>query len=475
MTPDRSRRILLSRGAATSRGSALARARVTAGAAHAQPPAEILQRPRIGAVSVHRPARAAKGLVILLGDSGPDRARLSGLLLDLSYLVAEVDSQSYATHLEAGASPCAAPGEDLRSLAARLAKRLPADSRRPLLLGLGDGAAFAYAALAQSSPDAFHAAIGVDFCPHLALRLALCQTGALSRPGAVTPSGQEIEPATGLSTSYFAFQEADPPHCDAAQVAAFMAHADNMKVSTTPTRGGDLTPLLPDLEALLQWLDPSIEDQVTGQGEVGDIALQEAPAADARDERMAVMLSGDGGWAALDRGVAAELNRRGISVVGWDSLRYFWKRRSPEEAARDLARVLEHYLAAWHKRRVVLVGYSFGADVLPFLVTRLPPAVLAKIERVVFLGLGPTATFEFHLSEWLGTSDTQDSRPVAEEIRRLPRDTRFVCLYGADEADQSACPGLTSFGVSVHALPGDHHFADDYARIAEKLLEENGA
>jgi type IV secretory pathway VirJ component len=34
--------------------------------------------------------------------------------------------------------------------------------------------------------------------------------------------------------------------------------------------------------------------------------------------------------------------------------------------------VIRQYLAAWNKSRVLLVGYSFGADTLPFIVNRLP-------------------------------------------------------------------------------------------------------
>ncbi len=42
----------------------------------------------------------------------------------------------------------------------------------------------------------------------------------------------------------------------------------------------------------------------------------------------AVILSGDGGWAGLDKKVAAALAAQGIDVVGIDSLRYFWSERT---------------------------------------------------------------------------------------------------------------------------------------------------
>ena len=64
----------------------------------------------------------------------------------------------------------------------------------------------------------------------------------------------------------------------------------------------------------------------------------------------------------------------GIPVVGLDSLRYFWKARTPASAAADIDRALRYYLAHWKKQRALLVGYSQGANVLPFIVNRLPQA-----------------------------------------------------------------------------------------------------
>jgi type IV secretory pathway VirJ component len=88
---------------------------------------------------------------------------------------------------------------------------------------------------------------------------------------------------------------------------------------------------------------------------------------------------------------------------------------------------------------------------------------------VVLAGLGPRATFEFHLTDWL--SDTAAvGLPVADEIRRMPA-VRTICIYGSDEGSASACPGLKNTAVLLRELPGDHHFNDDYARVAEAALD----
>src|SRR5262245_32813793 len=102
-------------------------------------------------------------------------------------------------------------------------------------------------------------------------------------------------------------------------------------------------------------------------GRLAQLPLTTVPAAGGGDT-LAVFYSGDGGWAAADKGMAEALVRAGIPVVGVNSFNYFLVRRTPEGAAADLTLVLRHYLAAWGKSRIVLGGYSFGAGALPLIV-----------------------------------------------------------------------------------------------------------
>jgi len=44
------------------------------------------------------------------------------------------------------------------------------------------------------------------------------------------------------------------------------------------------------------------------------------------------------------------------------------------------------YGKAWNRDRFVLIGYSLGADVLPFLASRLPRGQLDRVSALVLLG-----------------------------------------------------------------------------------------
>ncbi len=202
-------------------------------------------------------------------------------------------------------------------------------------------------------------------------------------------------------------------------------------------------------------------------GAVADLPLVEMPARGSGrfSDTFAVFVSGDGGWAGLDEAVARVLARRGIPVVGFDSLRYFWSARTPRSFAADLQRVIEFYAPHWQRGHVILLGYSQGADVLPFAVNRFSGAVRSRIQRLVLIGLGTRAAFEFHLASWMGFD--VGHRPILPEVRRLDV-APVLCLYGDDD-DESICPEAPST-IVVRRLAGGHHFDGDYDALAKAVL-----
>jgi len=183
---------------------------------------------------------------------------------------------------------------------------------------------------------------------------------------------------------------------------------------------------------------------------------------------LAVVISGDGGWASIDKQIGESLAAAGVPVVGLNSLHYFWKARTPEQASADLTRILRHYLSAWHASDVVLVGYSRGADVLPFMTARLPEDLRGRVRLVALVGLSRRAGFEFHFAD-LFRGENRTDRPTVPEIQRL-RGIRLLCVYGADEED-SACRDLPrNLAVEVE-LPGGHHFGGAYRAVAGRILQ----
>jgi type IV secretory pathway VirJ component len=199
-----------------------------------------------------------------------------------------------------------------------------------------------------------------------------------------------------------------------------------------------------------------------------DIPVIELPAPQP-SQTIAVFLSGDGGWAGIDKAVAGALQKRGISVIGINSLKYFWRTRTPDGTADDIGSVIRHYLAAWHADSVVLVGYSRGAGIAPFVANRLAPDVRSRLHLVALLGAEHTASFTFHVTDWFGGGSSKTDPPVMPEIVRFSS-MPLICFYGAEETD-TLCPELKAPHTIVK-LGGGHHFDGDLSVIGDRIFEE---
>jgi type IV secretory pathway VirJ component len=201
---------------------------------------------------------------------------------------------------------------------------------------------------------------------------------------------------------------------------------------------------------------------------LGDLPVVEVPARPGvpQSDEFAIVMSGDGGWAGIDQDIAAALTAAGIPVVGLDSLRYYWTARTPEGLAADTDKLIRYYLTHFNKKRVLLIGYSQGADVLPFAVNRLPAATRANVALAAILGMSEHALFEFHVSSWISDSNSGPATlPEVDRITGMP----VLCIYGADESD-SLCPKLDPHKIIVVKVKGGHHFDGDYAGLAQHIL-----
>ncbi|MBL8251161.1 MAG: virulence factor family protein [Candidatus Competibacter sp.] len=447
-------------------------AALVAAGARAEPVEETLEDAKFGKLAVYRATDDPKGVLLFASGAGGWNADLSAAAKEmaaLDYVVAAINSEDYLNRLERSEAACVDLAADFGQLNRALEQRYPIATPQPaVLLGYGVGATLGYAALAQAPAERFHAAVAVDFCPELPLRKPLCQ-GSANLATAAGPENKSVllKSVARLPTTWFVFQNRPACAAEAAE-SALKAVPQARLTAVSGTEG--VKAWMPQVSALLQWLDPGIAQQVQPDASATGVPLIEVPAmAGPERPQLAVMLSGDGGWALLDRAVTAELAKNGLPTVGVDSLSYFWKARQPDELALDLERVLRHYLTLWKKSRLVLLGYSFGADVLPAAINRLPQELRDRIDLVAFLGLSDYASFEFNLTDWISDRPDKEDRPVRPELEKMSGLKR-LCVYGAEEEDAS-CPKLTDLGVIADKMPGDHHFDEDYQGVAQHILD----
>jgi type IV secretory pathway VirJ component len=306
---------------------------------------------------------------------------------------------------------------------------------KPALIGFGSAGSYLRLLLAQAPAGIFSAGISIHDQDSVLLPAALCgaveqqaiwksATVPVSIPATINSVTPWVNWSSGLQAWLFVLEK--------------MVHFQTPALSATASDTSDL---------------PLVE-----------LPQKQGGAAD----YFVVIISGDGGWANIDKDIADALGEKGIAVVGWNSLRYFWEAKSPDVMSADLARVIRYYKQNWGKSRVVMVGFSLGADVLPFMVSHLPVDVQQAVIGLVLLSPSQDVDFQFHVSDWL-ENDGGDPNPLLPEMTKISQ-IPVLCVYG-EEDNETLCQQLSEGeGKHIVRLPGDHHFDGDYDAVTQLLL-----
>ena len=115
---------------------------------------------------------------------------------------------------------------------------------------------------------------------------------------------------------------------------------------------------------------------------------------------------------------------------------------------------------------VLILGYSFGADVFPFAWPHLGRDLQERIGLVALLGPGRTTGFSVSVKGWLGLGG---AHAVVPQIAAMPP-AKVFCLYGSAEKEPG-CADASLSAVRRLRLEGGHHFDGDYPGIARRILE----
>lgn len=413
----------------------------------------------IAEVPVVAPGDEPTAIVALISDMDgwtPARAAEADALADEGAMVIGVDLPKWLAGLAKETEDCTFLPGDVEEWGRLAGKKLGLRTYRfPALLGVGRGGDVAYAALSQAPANMFKGAVSIGFTGAVPLTKRLCDG-----PKTQTRVGDELaigpDPLNGLQGEWRVLTDGPAPEA----TKDFVAALPTADVVVQP-KGADMAAAARDAALDVGGGDPDAVNALP-------LVLYEPKAQPTKG--LVVIYAGDGGWRDLDKTLAEELQGRGYGIVGVDTLRYFWNEKTPREMSDDLEAILGRYAPAWKAPNVLLAGYSFGADVIPFAWSRLSKSARDSVRLVALLGLSKTADFELSVSGWLGMkSGTHD---VLKAAAALPMD-RVLCIYGKDElqgADDDVACASDVFPASARLEePGGHHFDENYEALAGRL------
>ncbi len=418
--------------------------------------------------------------VLLLSEGAWDAKmdRAARTMADMDATVVGIDTARLIAPLRERAEGCFYQAWEFEGLSKIVQKTLGFKGYHlPVLAGFGEGAAVAYATFAQAPKETFAGAITLGFSPRLALGKPFCAANGYAFDNATGQvPGVVMKPVERPFGALVLLQGAKDETFSPDQARVFASKVPGARVVALD--GAGQGPAEPGLwrAAFLESLNAMAPANASGgkhaaQADASDLPLVEVPARHP-GKTLCVIVTGDGGWAGIDQQIGAILADHGVSVIGFNSLKYFWNKREADEMARDLERTLTHYAAKWGAERFIVVGYSIGADVLPFMAGRMSAPTREKLALVAMLGPGTHTEFEFRLSNWLTEENRPEGHAMIPEMPKL--DKTPVLLVCGSEEEGTLCQNYQAPNVKNLILPGGHHFNKEYEQIALAILRGAG-
>lgn len=202
-------------------------------------------------------------------------------------------------------------------------------------------------------------------------------------------------------------------------------------------------------------------------GGLDDFPVKAFPASKKQDILL-IYFTGDGGWNNFSQDLVGKIKSEDYPIVVFDSRKYFWSAKTPDKFAADVELIMDYYMDSWKINKVVVVGYSFGADAAAFLPTRLKPKAASHLISMVLLSPSYSSDFEVKLADLIGSSTRVERKYNVQEV--LTNCTMPVmCIFGEDEDLYLKESLIKSGKVKVREIPGSHRY-DNNVELLTKLI-----
>jgi type IV secretory pathway VirJ component len=177
-----------------------------------------------------------------------------------------------------------------------------------------------------------------------------------------------------------------------------------------------------------------------------------------------ILLTGNGGWRELVQSITRYLNSKNVSVLAINTKQYLLSEKKPVQIACDLEALMDRYNIKWGHDTVVFIGYSMGAEILPFAVNCMGETYREKLQDLILIGPWQKATFKVKLADYF--YEVNKGADIYAELKKMKKiNTYIIC----DDNDISICHKNLDGVVDHDMLAGGHHFGGDYITLAKMI------
>ena len=431
---------------------------------------------KFGKVMLYKPETTASQVVLFISGDGGWKSGVVDMARRLSAqgaLVMGIDILRYNRALKKENAVCYYISGDFETLNEVVQKKLNFKHFiTPILAGYSSGATMAYALLAQAPDNTYKGALALGFDPGIEIGKPLCVgSGLHSTP---VPHGYSLLPRPDMSAVFVVLNGDLDKFWEPEKGKAFLSALKYSRLYELPGVGHGFTQpkhwvpqFISGYRYIISNYSPPVPHNITAS--LKTLPIIEVPAK-TKDMDMPLMIiySGDGGWRGFIDKIAVDFSDRGIPVVGVDVLKYFWEESSPEKSAKDLAAIIEYYLHNWHRKKVILAGYSFGADVIPFIYDKLPADIQARVSLLDLMSPSGYADFTFHFTSWLDENSSQNYK-VSTLLNTIVG-PKIVVIFGKDEIENLSTE-IKNKMTRIILVNGDHHYNYNQGEVVLPVME----
>jgi type IV secretory pathway VirJ component len=451
-------------------------------------PFETLPYGSFGSVSIYSPAKVPEAFVLFVSGDGGWNQGVVDMAKDIvneGALVVGIDIRQYFKNITSVQANCHYPASDFEDISLTLQKKYKfRQYLKPILIGYSSGATLVYGILAQAPANTFKGAISLGFCPDIEIKKPLCNGSGLKSH--ILKEGQSfyLEPSLNLTSPFIVLEGMIDQVCSYEDTKQYVEKIPQGELISLPLVGHGFSVAknwLPQLIHAYQKIikEPGYVEKLTSRNELLqsqhlsplniDLPLTLIPTASKENLPLAFFISGDGGWTSFDQALCENLAENGMPVAGLDAQKYFWNEKQPKEAADEIAKAIEHYMQQWGLKSFVLIGYSFGACVAPFIANNFSASLKESLQGVYCFSPDETGDFEIHITDMLSLK-SKEKYNVLNELKKISS-CKPVCIFGNEENIEMR-NHFSDTGIRIETIPGNHHYDNDHNRAASIVYKD---
>ncbi len=169
------------------------------------------------------------------------------------------------------------------------------------------------------------------------------------------------------------------------------------------------------------------------------------------DKPLVFYISGDGGYTSFSGSLCAAITKAGYKLTSLNSKSYFDDQKKPQQTTDDIVNYLNVQFSKRKDQRFILIGYSFGADITPFVINLFPDSIKKKLISVILLSPSTSTDFETHFWDKLGAIKT-------------------TIILGDDD-DDFPINNIKLKNYVHELLPGGHHYEGNTDEVARTIMK----